>query len=601
MVGKQEMSHTKIYISLYIFDYLIENVIFLNGDSFQIPFGSLQSHQSLSEIVDDIIIDTLGSKSSPTQMFLNDILFQSDSINIRLGIRLLKPHINELVGDAEWIPINHPDIFKNTSLDLSSIRELVSYQSAIADLENIPSAIGKAVDYLASCPNKENDLLGWDHHLDSTNRVGVIGTAMVIITLSNHLRGKYIEILLNSVSSLAQLQLPSYGWGTRSLIHSKLSIIPATAYAILALSMTRNEKYRLQIDKAVEFLKSTQIEGGWCFDEKGTKPMLTPTTLVVTSLSSIDHPCKEQLVHKAIQWILLAQHPSGGWGCYSKVDTETSPTPAHTARAIVALLDSGIPAKDKCIMEGINWLLNNRSPNGSWADSSDSELLSDGSGRLDFKHAGLPWALIALQRSGYSIENPVIARGMQLLIETQKSSGAWELEMASGHIPSWLMHDNIKALSYTRDFHKPHVYSRLLKDDSIETEQMKTVSHFIKTLQLLVSSSNETEYPINDYKNLREKTLEFIEKKSRKKVHLWLWIYLTMLIVLWGSLVVVVTLFGWSTIEPLIFFGSLLISISILIYFAVTKRVFNIQSLYLSLIDTQRNKLLIDFGIDDSS
>ena len=98
----------------------------------------------------------------------------------------------------------------------------------------------------------------------------------------------------------------------------------------------------------IDYLLSAQHEsGGWGY-HSGHKPVVEPTAVVILALR--ENSAANSSIQRAIDWLLSCQNPDGGWGI-NESDHESG---WQTAWALIAL--SLINQGEKQISRGVQWL-----------------------------------------------------------------------------------------------------------------------------------------------------------------------------------------------------------------------------------------------------
>jgi hypothetical protein len=98
----------------------------------------------------------------------------------------------------------------------------------------------------------------------------------------------------------------------------------------------------------IDYLLSAQHEsGGWGY-QSGHKPVVEPTAAVILALR--DNSTANSSIQRGIDWLLSCQNPDGGWGI-NENDHESG---WHTSWALMALLS--ISQGEKQISSGVQWL-----------------------------------------------------------------------------------------------------------------------------------------------------------------------------------------------------------------------------------------------------
>jgi squalene-hopene/tetraprenyl-beta-curcumene cyclase len=177
--------------------------------------------------------------------------------------------------------------------------------------------------------------------------------------------------------------------------------------------------------------------GGWSFEfDNDLYPDVDDTAVVALALRELD--LGDDAVRRGLDWTVGMQSRSGGWGAFD-VDNEAlwlyklpicdfgkvtdEPTADVTAHALEALgHESGY---DSAIMSGLDWLLAEQEPDGSWF------------GRWGVNHLyGTGAAVPALEACGVSPEHPAIRRSLAWLDSVQQPSGAFGEDILSYSDPA---------------------------------------------------------------------------------------------------------------------------------------------------------------------
>lgn len=348
-----------------------------------------------------------------------------------------------------WVEIENLNYhIGNNSLtnEIKTIKHIAEKETNLSKFTDLLFAINSTIKAIKDSTNVVNKQVGWDHNLDIKGRLGIIGTSIGILALTQRDAASSIDILLNASKTLISKQHPVGGWGTTSLQEGGFPVAHSTAFAIWALSTVNIKEQQDQIKQGINWLEKIQKGGGWGIDKSAEITMTTPTTLALMALCKTGVNKKAQ--DDAIQWLIRAKHSREGWGAFSFTDKPNQkPTPSHTGRAIYALTEAGVSPTEKIITESAQWIMNNCSLTGTWEDTAESEYINKNTGRLEFKHAGLQWALIGLLSAKIPITNFYVNRGIKHLLNRQHSSGAWENALAPGHFPIWAALDSMIALN----------------------------------------------------------------------------------------------------------------------------------------------------------
>lgn len=120
---------------------------------------------------------------------------------------------------------------------------------------------------------------------------------------------------------------------------------------------------RQQAEQVLAYLRShQQAEGYW--HAYWWSGRLYATCRAVQAMKVMGDPQDEQRMARAAAWLTLSQCADGGWNA----GAEQIGAPFHTAFAAQALtLTAKTDAEERALCAGINWLLNQQRPDGSWS------------------------------------------------------------------------------------------------------------------------------------------------------------------------------------------------------------------------------------------
>jgi len=129
-----------------------------------------------------------------------------------------------------------------------------------------------------------------------------------------------------------------------------------------------------QAQSALAFLKQEQEPEGPWFGRWGVN-YIYGTWYVLIGLEAIGEDMSQPYIKKAVNWLKSKQNMDGGWGetCESYYDRTLMgcgpSTASQTAWAILALMAAG-EVHSKAVEHGIQYLLNNQNPDGTWDEDA---------------------------------------------------------------------------------------------------------------------------------------------------------------------------------------------------------------------------------------
>jgi squalene-hopene/tetraprenyl-beta-curcumene cyclase len=178
---------------------------------------------------------------------------------------------------------------------------------------------------------------------------------------------------------------------------------------------------------------------GWAFEYRNEfYPDIDDTAMVLLALSragASDQEAQRASVRRGMDWLLALQSKDGGWAAFdadnnwqflSKVpfadhNAILDPTcPDITGRVLEALAAHQLPSSHAAVRRGVEWLVKNQEPDGSWY------------GRWGVAYIyGTCFALRGLAASGESDREAHVLRGGEWLRSIQNADGGWGESCAS--------------------------------------------------------------------------------------------------------------------------------------------------------------------------
>lgn len=223
------------------------------------------------------------------------------------------------------------------------------------------------------------------------------------------------------IEALIQQQNADGGWSTRRhTARKERSSTPDVTGAILeAIAATKCGNAKLVVENAVEYLRTTQrADGSWkCEAGLG---QIHATSIVIRGLVAVGLPHNDDAVASGVNWLVVQQQPSGGWG-ESPIERSTvyrvqgsekeapdagfpiwhadacPPSTSPTSWALSALVAAGL-ANHASARRAVDYLIETQGDDGQWRDPQ-YPLRDDATGRLfrNELHTSA-WPLLALSR-----------------------------------------------------------------------------------------------------------------------------------------------------------------------------------------------------------
>lgn len=223
--------------------------------------------------------------------------------------------------------------------------------------------------------------------------------------------------------------------------------IDDTGMVLLALRHARAHDIPKQqecIDRAVNWLLAMQSrDGGWAaFDVDNNwksladvpfadhNAMLDPTCPDITGrvmegLIAQGVPQNHPAIRRAVEYLRRTQEPDGSWYGRWGVDYVYG-----TFLALRGLRAAGENLREAHILRAAEWLRSIQNADGGWGESCESydanEYVSAPS-----TPSQTAWAVTGLIASG-DLHSESVRNGIEYLIETQRSDGTWDEELATG-------------------------------------------------------------------------------------------------------------------------------------------------------------------------
>jgi squalene-hopene/tetraprenyl-beta-curcumene cyclase len=226
-------------------------------------------------------------------------------------------------------------------------------------------------------------------------------------------------------------------WDTAlSVLALRAAGVPADDPRLRAAgSWLLGEEVRVRGDWAIR--RPELAPGGWSFEfDNDLYPDVDDTAVVALALRELE--LGDDAVRRGLDWTVGMQSRSGGWGAFD-ADNEAlwlyklpicdfgkvtdEPTADVTAHALEALGHE--PGYDSAIASGLDWLLAEQEPDGSWF------------GRWGVNHLyGTGAAVPALEACGVPPEHPAVRRSLAWLDSVQQPSGAFGEDILSYSEPA---------------------------------------------------------------------------------------------------------------------------------------------------------------------
>lgn len=228
---------------------------------------------------------------------------------------------------------------------------------------------------------------GWAFQYANPYYPDLDDTAVVVMALDRLNAKKFQPAIDRAVEWVLGMQSRNGGWGAFDAdnVYYYLNHIPfadhgalldppsadVTARCLSMLAQLGYAKDHPAIVAALAYLRREQESEGCWFGRWGTN-YIYGTWSVLCALNAIGVPATDDMVQKAVQWLLSKQRPDGGWGedgaSYEKGAVKgegPASTPAQTAWALLGLMAAG-QLENPAVAKGIEHLLATQNASGLW-------------------------------------------------------------------------------------------------------------------------------------------------------------------------------------------------------------------------------------------
>ncbi|MFC8124397.1 squalene--hopene cyclase [Streptomyces sp. NPDC057302] len=217
--------------------------------------------------------------------------------------------------------------------------------------------------------------------------------------------------------------------------------IDDTAEVILALRRVDHpDRARMEgaIDRGVRWNLGMQSKNGaWAaFDADNTSPfpnrlpfcdfgeVIDPPSADVTGhvveMLAIEGKAHDPRTRRGIEWLLAEQEPDGSWFGRWGVNYVYG-----TGSVVPALTAAGLPGSHPALRRAVDWLESVQNDDGGWGEDLRSYRYEEWRGHGVSTASQTAWALLALLAAGES-ESKAVERGVLWLAQAQRDDGSWD-------------------------------------------------------------------------------------------------------------------------------------------------------------------------------
>ncbi|HZE05423.1 MAG TPA: squalene--hopene cyclase [Solirubrobacteraceae bacterium] len=240
-------------------------------------------------------------------------------------------------------------------------------------------------------------------------------------------------------------QLAPGGWAFE-FANANYPDIDDTAEVVMALRAAGHPdrtRAPAAIERGVEWLRGMQsADGGWAaFDVDNTRalvrdlpfcdfgevidPPSADVTAHVVEMYALLGRADDPGARRGLQWLLDNQEPGGSWFGRWGVNHLYG-----TGAVVPALVAGGIPADHPSIRRAVRWLEDHQNDDGGWGEDCRSYDDEAWIGRGQSTPSQTAWALLALHAAGE--RSAAVRRGVAWLARTQRADGTWDEPFHTG-------------------------------------------------------------------------------------------------------------------------------------------------------------------------
>jgi squalene-hopene/tetraprenyl-beta-curcumene cyclase len=237
------------------------------------------------------------------------------------------------VEPSGWHFQFHNELYPD--IDDTAMVLLALQRTALAETPEVREATRRGVDWLLSMQNRDGGWAAFDAEIDNE--------VLTKVPFADH----------------------------NAMLDPSCADITARILEILGTLGYRRD--HPAVVRALDYLWRTQEPQGCWYGRWGVN-YIYGTWQVFQGLKALDFPMDHPALEMAADWLESVQQPCGGWGesCRSYDDPSWmgrgEPTASQTAWAVLGLTAAG-RAEGEAARRGIDWLLANQQPDGTWDEA----------------------------------------------------------------------------------------------------------------------------------------------------------------------------------------------------------------------------------------
>lgn len=215
-----------------------------------------------------------------------------------------------------------------------------------------------------------------------------------------------------------------------------------SAVVTMALNRCGNEKYKLAVDRATEWIIGMQSRnGGWgAFDADNTHyylnyipfadhgALLDPPTADVSGrcigmLAQLGFPREYPAMARGLEFLRSEQEENGSW--FGRWGTNYI---YGTWSVLCAFNAAGEDMAAPHIRKAVEWLLSRQREDGGWGEDCATYWAERRDEVKESTPSQTAWALLGLMAAG-EVDNPAVRRGVDYLLGAPRKGARWEENM----------------------------------------------------------------------------------------------------------------------------------------------------------------------------
>lgn len=150
-------------------------------------------------------------------------------------------------------------------------------------------------------------------------------------------------------------------------------------------------------------------------------PPSADVTAHVVEMLAVEGLAQDPRTRRGVEWLLAEQEPDGSWFGRWGVNYIYG-----TGSVVPALTAAGIPTSHPAVRRAVAWLEKVQNDDGGWGEDLRSyRYVREWSGKGASTASQTAWALMALLAAGER-ESEAVERGVAWLANTQRDDGSWD-------------------------------------------------------------------------------------------------------------------------------------------------------------------------------